>query len=216
VPIGSAPVVEVWLLVTGPYCRGIAKKIGSLAPEEMGWVAGHPTQFQTLEQVTRLLTDLRACQRPKDYSEFQVDLLRLLYRAETQRSKVKQNWIRVRKGKGPTPDAPDLPGGADRTDADVWRLEDLVLERAARQLRAVGDALAWRVSGFDRGYIVTLGQNASPGPIVNKEGLDYEVETVEAIREATGHFALLHDITGCLRIGDITEFKTDGGRHLHR
>jgi hypothetical protein len=197
------------------YDLAIAKQIGDLPPEEMGWVLGHPTQVQTVEEVGQFLADLRLCNEAEDFVGFQMDLLRALYRVEERRSRVRRNWSRVRKGKDLTADAPALPDRADPTEADAWRLEDVVLERAARQLRAVGDALAWRASGFDRRYVVALAQNASSGPIANKEGLDYEVGAVESIWRDTGHFALLHDITGCLRIGDVTEFGADGHRHLH-
>jgi hypothetical protein len=81
-------------------------------------------------------------------------------------------------------------------------------------LRAVGDALAWRVMGFDRRRIVALSRNEPSGPIVNKAGLPFELGVVDECWRKRGHFALLHDLTSCLRIGDVTEFAADGHRLL--
>ena len=82
-----------------------------------------------------------------------------------------------------------------------------------RQLRAVGDALAWRVSGYDRRYVIALSSNDSPGPMAGKTGLPHELGAAVEMRNQ-GSFGLLHDLTNCLRIGDITEFKPDGSRLL--
>jgi hypothetical protein len=79
----------------------------------------------------------------------------------------------------------------------------------------VGDALAGRVTGFDRRYILVLSRNPSPGPMSNKKGLPYELGVVDRFWTERRHFALLHDLTACLRIGDVTEFRSDGWRIIH-
>lgn len=43
-----------------------------------------------------------------------------------------------------------------------------------------------------------------------KAGLAYELGAVEELWTGHGHFALLHDLTNCLRIGDLSEFTSDG------
>jgi hypothetical protein len=78
----------------------------------------------------------------------------------------------------------------------------------------VGDALAWRVTGHDRAFIQAASRNAPSGPIVHKEGLDSELGVVTEIFRERGHFVLLHDLTNCVRIGDATEFTSDGKRWL--
>lgn len=87
-----------------------------------------------------------------------------------------------------------------------------MIERVGRQLRSVGDALAWRASGFDRSYITALSQNAPPGPMAGKAGLNARLVAVEARWNDHGRFALLHDLTSCLRIGDLTDFFPNGRR----
>src|ERR1017187_1298471 len=76
-------------------------------------------------------------------------------------------------------------------------------------------ALAWRVFGFQRKQIIALSQSDPPGPMANKRGLSAELEALEQVR-AEGKFAVLHDLTICLRIGDITVFDEDGARRLTR
>jgi hypothetical protein len=84
---------------------------------------------------------------------------------------------------------------------DLW-------ERIARQYMCIGDALAWRVFGFERRYIIALSQNAPPGVMEGKEGLAAEREQVVWAWREDGRFALLHDLTNCLRIGDVTVSRT--------
>jgi hypothetical protein len=97
----------------------------------------------------------------------------------------------------------------DPNQPETWEIERDVNERLGPQHRCVGDALAWRVFGFQRKEIVALSQNAPPGPIAGKSGLQAELHAVAEAR-AEGKFALLHDLTNCLRIGDITVFSADG------
>ena len=92
---------------------------------------------------------------------------------------------------------------------ETWQLEREVCERVARQYRCVGDALAWRVFDFQRKQIIALCQNAPPGVMAGKKGLAAELDLVEQAR-AAGQFAILHDLTNCLRIGDVTVFGNDG------
>lgn len=59
------------------------------------------------------------------------------------------------------------------------QLEHDACERVARQFRRVGDALAWRVLGFERKRITALCQNASAGVMAGKEGLDAERDRID-------------------------------------
>ena len=92
----------------------------------------------------------------------------------------------------------------------TWQLELDICERVARQLRCVGDALAWRVFGFERQYITALARNQSPGMMAGKLGFAAERARVEQARREYGQFALMYALTNCLRIGDITAFTDEG------
>jgi hypothetical protein len=89
-------------------------------------------------------------------------------------------------GKSPQSGAPEPQSGLDPTRMETWRLEYDVCERVARQYR-VGDALAWRVFGFQRRQIIALCQNDSPGVMVGKAGLSAELARVEQAWAASGN-----------------------------
>ena len=78
--------------------------------------------------------------------------------------------------------------------------------------RCVGDALAWRVFGFERRNIIALCQNDPPGVWAGKTGAAAELDAIEQAYRQNGQFAILHDLTNCLRIGDVTIFRNDGSR----
>ena len=50
--------------------------------------------------------------------------------------------------------------------------------------------------------------------MIAKEGLDYELGAAVEMRRQ-GRFGLLHDLTNCLRIADLTEFHPDGMKLLY-
>lgn len=187
----------------------------SFDDDDLDAIVRHPLQAWAVETIGTLLHDLPSCERPEDYSDFQKLLFQLVWTTETRRSEVRRAWKRLKKHLSIPGDAPELPAGRDPADEESWRLEDLTIERVLRQLRSVGDALAWRVSGYDRRYILAVSRNASPGPMAGKEGLGWELGAVEDLMRDQGHFALLHDLTSCLRIGDLTEFTADGRLLLH-
>jgi hypothetical protein len=186
-----------------------------LSADELNRVVAHPAQVSAMQTIAFLIEELRRCEDPADYEDFQRALFQHLFEAETYRGQVRRVIKRLRRGASIPNDAPALSGDSSMSDVASWRYEELTYERICRQLRAVGDALAWRVTGFDRQYVLTLSRNASPGPMADKEGLPWELGAVVELWRERRHFALLHDLTSCLRIGDITEFTADGKRLLH-
>ncbi len=82
-----------------------------------------------------------------------VPLLTRLLEVEKDRWEFKRAVTRMRNGKQPHREVSELQSGRDPADIATWRFEHDVCERLARQLRSVGDALAWRVFGFHRPFI---------------------------------------------------------------
>lgn len=185
--------------------------IGSLTPAEMSAVVLHPAQRATTVRIAELIGWLRACEQPADYFEFQRQLFGDLYKVEERRGQCSRIIKRFRAGRKLPADAPPPPHSGDPEQLTSWELEAFVYERLGRQLRTVGDGFAWRCFGFDRRIILTLCRNDSPGMMYGKEGLPYELGKVEELWRQESHFALLHDLTNCLRIADLTEFTDDGG-----
>lgn len=72
--------------------------------------------------------------------------------------------------------------------------------------RYIGDGIAWRAYNFGRRFIGTLGDKESvPFPSTN-DGVDSVVAFFEKIWSGV-FFPLMHDLTNCLRTGDISVFK---------
>jgi hypothetical protein len=184
----------------------------SLGPQLSSVVMSHPAQRASFGRISGLIGDLRACEQPSDFYDFQRRLFGHLYQVEQRRGQCSRMIKRLRRGRGAPQDAPLPPHSGDPGTAESWELEAYVYERAARQLRMVGDGLAWRCFGYDRRVILTLCRNASPGPMYGKEGLPSELERIQELWENDGHFALHHDLTNCLRIADLTEFTENGMR----
>ncbi|MFE4875102.1 hypothetical protein [Streptomyces sp. NPDC056682] len=203
-------------------------RLGGLDPAVTSQVMRHPEQVGNLAVVTRLLERFDAAGHDGDeLHDLQAVLYRVSYRAQRAADGIGRALHRVEVGKGP--DWPPAAGqesiafaapdwrlrcAADSRDVEEWRLERWVTERVIRQLRAVGDALAWRVFSYDRRAIVALSRNDPPGPFWKKAGLGYELGTLNEIREQRGSFVLLHDLTSVVRIMDMTEVEASGRRLL--
>lgn len=189
--------------------------IGELTPEQMTLVMRHRAQARNLKIVEYLLSKLDACKVLDDFVDFQGELLQATLKAHADAGYIDQQERRSLTGKGmkEPSDWPLALDPATATPAD-WEIERLVANRVIRQIQAVGDTLAWRAYGYDRGAITVLASNQPPGRIVNKVGLHNELGLVLEAWEKRKCFALLHDLTSTLRIADVTEFGLDGTRQI--
>ena len=162
----------------------------------------HPWQQRAVSVVTDLIGRLRAAEAWDDFYDLQRAIVGGLLETEELFAAASRNAKRVAKGRPVEP-----------AETGDWDLDRLVYLRVGRQIRSVGDALAWTVFKHDRRVITALSQNESPGPMFGKQGLRREIGEIKAAWEQEGVFALLHDATGCIRIGDVTKFR-DGRADL--
>jgi hypothetical protein len=131
---------------------------------------------------------------------------------EGQRAAVSRTRKMLRKTPGRLPAAaPELQTELDPLDLESWNLEYQVFERVCRQLRTVGDALAWKLFHYERNIIVALSRSEPAGPMFSKKGLEREREIISRAWRDDGEFVLHHDSTSTLRVGDISIFQKDGG-----
>lgn len=129
---------------------------------------------------------------------------------------------RVRAGKDARGDVTP-PALGDPDDPASWEAEAAAHSRIVRQLRAVGDGLAWRVLRYNRRIVAALADNDSPGPLVKRadaepdheRGLAAEIDAVNHLWTSEGRVAILNSLTNCLRIGDVTVVSEDGEPTLH-
>lgn len=172
----------------------------------------HPRHETAQKALPDLIVQLRAAANVKDGYELQQELIAHVSEAEEARNAFSRAVKRIENGKFPQRGAPEPSSGRDPSLLETWQFERDVCERVARQYRCLGDALAWRVFGFERRNVIALCQNASPGVWAGKAGVPAELDVVEEAYRQDGQFAILHDMTNCLRIGDVTVFRNDGSR----
>jgi hypothetical protein len=177
-------------------------------------VLDHPRHRAAQETLVELIGQLRACANVNEGYEFQQALLSQILAVEEDRHAFRRAIKRMAHGKSPQAGAPEPQSGLDPALPSTWQLELDICERVARQFRCVGDALAWRVFGFEREYITTLARNQSPGMMAGKPGLAAELALTEKVWKEDDQFALMHDLTNCLRIGDISVFTDDGPKQI--
>lgn len=177
-------------------------------------VLDHPRHRAAQETLVELITQLRACTNVNEGYEFQQALVSQTLAVERDHHGFRGAIKRMADGKSPQAGAPEPQSGLDPALQSTWQLELDICERVARQFRCVGDALAWRVFGFERQYITTLARNQSPGMMAGKLGLPAELALVKKVWKEDGQFALVHDLTNCLRIGDISVFTDEGPEQI--
>jgi hypothetical protein len=162
----------------------------------------HPAQLAACKVIRDLIVHLRTLPTPRaeltapePYYEFQRLLFSHLIDVERRQAEATRNVKRERARKT----VPAAPRGS-------WELEQVVFDRIARQLRSVGDALAWRLHRFDRRVIFALSRTQPTGPMYGKAGLERELEELQTIWQNERAFPLLHGVTSCMRIADLTKF----------
>lgn len=140
----------------------------------------HPYQVSIVDIVTSLIAELRSASEREQLRDVQVNLLSALVDAETRYSA--QSRL-AKRGEG------------DPTDLLFWR-------RACAQLRAVGDAVAWRFLDYRREWLLFLGMNESPGLFTGKSGSEVEWHLFNEHWDA-GQPTLLTALTSGIRLGDL-------------
>jgi hypothetical protein len=184
----------------------------SLSGQQLVDALQHPAQQTMLSTITQLIIRLRDCETPEHYYNFQRSLFSCLYEAQERHQACSRIVKRLSKGDRLPANAPQPPPTGDPLLLETWELELYVYQRLIRQLRTVGDGLAWTCFGYDRRPIFTLSRNNSPGLSHGKLGLHAELAAIDGIWQNEGLFALHHDSTNCLRISDLTKFGADGQR----
>jgi hypothetical protein len=159
----------------------------------------HGLQKEALRRVTELLSALRQAKTATQLWEMQGELLKSILWAQEYKSRSKRYLERSKKGKL----VPEDP------QSGSWELEHRIASRVERQIRSVGDCLAWKVLNCRRDVFYVLSQNQNPGSMYGKTGLDAELERADA-HWAKGHFVLMNDLTQSVRIGDLIVFTRRG------
>jgi len=167
-----------------------------IQPEIRATFLRHPVHQWAQTEITNLLMMLRTLDDAGQYYNFQRWLWSDVVRIEHQLDEASKHLARVLRGKR----VPEAPEGN-------WWSERMVLRDVARQLRSVGDGLAWQLFGFDRRYVIALSRNQMTGPIHSKAGHRQELQTLMDLWQKERAFALINDLTNNVRTGDLTVFR---------
>jgi hypothetical protein len=186
----------------------VSTPLDELSTTGINAIQTHSVHQRAFRTIVALIHQLRGCASESDLYEFQQALLRELLAIEEHRLKCSRVVKRLERGRRIPADAVELFGSGDVHQLATWQLERDVCVRVSRQLRCVGDALAWKAFDYQRNFILVLSRNAPPGPMAGKTGLLAEREFLTRTWRDDGHFAIMHDLTSCLRIGDASVFMS--------
>lgn len=178
-------------------------------------VISHQLHLENRERMTELIRDLHDARGLSDLRALQQKLLEAVLLAEAEQRAAQTDkddvgraivTIEQRRGRGRLSREDEARLLELRRESKKHRLKVEVLQRIRRQLRGVGDGLLWRAVGFNRIYVHAVSDAPGAGNafLSGPEGLAAELETVESLWRTKGALAVLHDLTNCGRIGDLT------------
>jgi len=99
--------------------------------------------------------------------------------------------------------------GIHNKENELKLFERLLCERRTL-LKRLGDSLAWILTNYNRAYIRSMCRKAPTGFIFGKSGFKLEHLALKAVyNEERRTIGILHDLTNCLRIGDLTIVQLD-------
>ena len=181
-------------------------------------VLPHSSHVSNLEIVTSLITALKDSEDLASLRLLQQRLLDAVFEAEHLQREAGEKKKAIDQDHGATVQKGLKSGSVDKkrlqdlcNESDKLRLEMYVLKRVRRQLRTIGDGLLWKAVGFNRAYVYAVWDAPAGGNISLSEpvGLQAELEAVEELWESNRTLAVMHDLTNCGRVGDLTMISSD-------
>jgi hypothetical protein len=156
--------------------------------------------------ILELIRRLQAARSPDDYMELQLKLIGRARARQQMADELRGEKRRLRADLAqlvnqepkPLSDMKEL-----QHQLDVRDRQRQVSEALRWILTWIGDAMAWKLLGFDRGAITILGQGNRVARFADPGGFDAEVVAMEKEWKA-GRLAIHNDLTSCLRTGDLT------------
>lgn len=89
-----------------------------------------------------------------------------------------------------------------QTPKDFQKIEEVRQRR--RLLKLLGTTIAWILLEFDRRYIRHFARGRGSGFVFGKKGLKLEIQALITAFELENCAGVLHDITNCLHVGDLS------------
>lgn len=173
---------------------------------------------ETEEIIEDLFLKMRSAgTRLRSYYELELELLGLIIDCEEKVTTVRDERNKIRSRRKKLIGSTSLRSNGLRkvlTDIndkehELKEFERSLLERRAL-LKRLGDGLAWTLTNYDRAYMRSIGRKEPTGFIFGKIGFKLEQLALEAaFDENKQTIGILHDLTNCLRTGDLTVIRLD-------
>ena len=182
-------------------------------------VLPHPRHAANLEKVAELIRELQGSESLAGLRVLQQKLLEAVSETESEQREATEEKRKLDSAHTLVVEEGRRDGSVDkarlqelRRQSDERRLEIDVLKRIRRQLRSVGDGLLWKAVGYNRGYAYAIwdGPGSGNAALSDPVGLAAELAAVERLWEGEGSLAVMHDLTNCGRIGDLTIIPRKG------
>lgn len=161
----------------------------------------HPKQRAHVAILAERIEALRQAKSDQSLVELQEDLIERMMTAQADQDAAKKHQVRVAR-----------QGNADPAEVQRAEAELVVADRIVRQLRAIGDGIAWHAARFHRQAFVVTAHEPGGGPMYGKQGWASEVARARDIWKSTGEVAIINGLTNCLRAADVTVFSKSGVR----
>jgi hypothetical protein len=187
---------------------GYALAFGSLLLDD---VFAHPRHEAAQQALPGLIVQQRAAANVKDGYELQLELIGHVRETEEARNAFSKAVKRMQDGKSPQLDAPEPQPGRDPSLLETCSSNTA----CASALPGSSAASAMRLPG---GSSASSAATSSPVPerpvrsLAGKAGAPAELDAVEQAYRQDGQFAILHDMTNCLRIGDVAMVRRRHGQ----
>jgi hypothetical protein len=170
-------------------------------PLHVEYAMAHPKQRAHVAILAERIDALRKAKSDQSLVELQEDLIERMMTAQADQDAAKRQQVKLARQRNAD------PAEVQRADAEL-----VVADRIVRQLRAIGDGIAWHTARFHRQTFVVTAHEPGGGPIYGKQGWVSEVARARDIWQSTGEVAIINGLTNCLRAADVTVFGKSGVR----
>jgi hypothetical protein len=161
------------------------------------------------EHIVRFLAALRAASTAEEFTGLQMGLIGRTKARQELAHRLRDAMDAVKSALSAL--ATEEPKPIERLKATQHRLAVLEHQRRVSEalrwlLVTIGDGMAWKALGYDRGAITVLGQGDRVAHFADPAGFNAEINAIEALWNE-GVFAIHNDLTTCLRHGDVTAIR---------
>lgn len=176
-------------------------------------VSTHPLHRSNRHTIEELIAQLRVSRTARQLYLLQKRLLSEVQQAENKQQQAEDYLQELGTLRRSITERTKDSGSLDKAKLrslqqrqNEYRHEIEVFKQVRRELRSVGDGLLWTATNFNRGYILGISDAPKGGNehLSEPEGLEAELDVLEYLWRTKEALAILHDLTNCGRVGDLT------------